>query len=239
MKIIKHIPNTITSMNLLAGVIGVIYTLNGRFDIAFYMMLASALFDFCDGLSARALKAYSDIGKELDSLADMVSFGVLPSLMLYKTMSLVSDSPICYIPLIIAVFSALRLAKFNIDERQTENFIGLATPACAMICGSFTYYISKDPSSVLAGWASTKAFIPVASVILALLLVSEIPMFSIKIKKGMKKDIVFFQRLGFIAVIAVSAISVVALQLNWSLIVLLSFTGYIILNVATSPFRRG
>ena len=124
MNIIKHIPNTITSMNLLCGVMGVIFTFQGKFDIAFYMMLAGALCDFCDGLAARALKAYSELGKQLDSLADMVSFGTLPALILHRLMlETQGESVWCYIPLLIAVFSALRLAKFNIDERQSENFI--------------------------------------------------------------------------------------------------------------------
>ena len=97
MQIIKHIPNTITSMNLLAGTLGVIFTLDGRIDIAFPLMLAAAGFDFCDGFAARLLKAYSEIGKELDSLADMVSFGVLPAIMLYKTMTVCGTwDVICY-----------------------------------------------------------------------------------------------------------------------------------------------
>ena len=172
MSIVKHIPNTITSMNLLCGVLGVICTFKGSYDTAFIWMLAAAACDFCDGLSARLLKAYSDLGKELDSLADMVSFGVLPALMMNRIMSdFHGDSIITFIPLIIAVFSALRLAKFNIDERQSDNFIGLATPACAMICGSFAYYVTKDPTSVLYTWAGGRFFIPAGSVILSLLLI--------------------------------------------------------------------
>ena len=133
MSIIRHIPNTITSMNLLLGIMGVICTFDGNFEAAFCLMLAAAVCDFCDGLSARLLGAYSDVGKELDSLADMVSFGLLPSLMLHRLMvSIGGESLLSYIPLIIAVLSAVRLAKFNVDERQTDNFIGLATPACAM-----------------------------------------------------------------------------------------------------------
>ncbi len=233
MRIVKHIPNTITSMNLLCGVLGVICTFNGKFDWAFYAMLAAAVCDFCDGLSARLLKAYSDLGKELDSLADMVSFGVLPSLMAYKLMNnLHGDSFLIYIPLLIAVFSAIRLAKFNIDERQSENFIGLATPACAMICGSFVYYVSQDATSILHGWASCKYFIPACSVVLALLLISEIPMFSMKFKKNMKPGSpIHKQRVGFAGVIVVATILTVLLGLNWSFIVLLTFVSYIIMNV--------
>lgn len=233
MNIVKHIPNTITSMNLLSGVLGVICTFNGKLDIAFYMMLAAAVCDFCDGLSARLLKAYSDLGKELDSLADMVSFGVLPSLMIYSLMvEIQGTSLLCYVPLLIAVFSALRLAKFNIDERQSDNFIGLATPACAMICGSFSYYVINDPSSVLYGWAGSRFFLPVASIILSLLLISEIPMFSMKFKKNLKSGTpIHKQRVSFAGVIFVSIILTILLGLNWSFIVLLTFVSYIVMNI--------
>ncbi len=220
-------------MNLLFGVLGVICTFNDRFDLAFYAMLASAVCDFCDGLSARMLKAYSDLGKELDSLADMVSFGVLPSLMAYKMMADIhGNSILIYIPLLIAVFSAVRLAKFNIDERQSENFIGLATPACAMICGSFTYYVSKDPTSVLYGWAECIYFMPVCALALSMLLISEIPMFSMKFKKNMVPGSpIHKQRVGFIGVIVVATILTVLLGLNWSFIVLLTFVSYIVMNI--------
>ncbi len=233
MKIVKHIPNTITSMNLLCGVLGVIATLRGDINIAFCLMLAAAVFDFCDGLSARLLNAYSDLGKQLDSLADMVSFGILPSIMLYKLMETANGESVwCYIPLVIAVFSALRLAKFNIDERQSDNFIGLATPACAMICGSFAYYVSIDPSSVMYTWTTTRLFIPVGSVILSLLLVSEIPMFSMKFKKNIKAGTpIHKQRVAFFGVIFVAAILVILLGLNWSMIILLTFVSYIVMNL--------
>ena len=232
MKIVKHIPNTITSMHLLCGVLGVICTFNGRPDTAFLLMLVAAVCDFCDGLSARALNAYSNVGKELDSLADLISFGMLPAIMLHKLMISTGNSGfIAYIPLAIVVFSALRLAKFNVDERQTENFIGLATPACAMICGAFAYYVCKDTESVLYSWASTKAFIPAGSVILSLLLVSEIPMFSMKFKKNMKKDTpVYRQRVAFAGVIFVSIVLVILLGLNWSMTVILVFVSYIVMN---------
>lgn len=220
MNITRHIPNAITSMNLLCGVLGVINAFSGRFDMAFYLMLAAAVCDFLDGLSARVLKAYSDLGKELDSLADMVSFGLLPSVILYRLMIQETGSTAiwCHVPLIITVFSALRLAKFNIDERQGENFIGLATPACAMICGSLAYYITKVDESFLTAWSSGYVFIPVLSVLLSLLLVSEIPMFSIKFKKGTgRKDTPLHrQRTVFFGMAAASALLVVTLGLNWS-----------------------
>ncbi len=240
MNIVKNIPNTITSMNLFCGVMGVIFTFDGKFDLAFYMMLAAAVCDFCDGLSARLLNAYSDMGKELDSLADMVSFGVLPSLMINRLMvDVQGESILCYVPLVIAIFSALRLAKFNIDERQSENFIGLATPACAMICGSFTYYVSHDTASVLYGWAGSRFFLPVAAVVLALLLVSEIPMFSMKFKKNIKAGTpIHKQRVGFAGVIFVSIILTVLLGLNWSFIILLTFVSYIVMNIGIALIFR-
>ena len=233
MRIVKHIPNTITSMNLLCGVLGVICTLQGRLDMAFYLMLVASVFDFCDGLAARLLNAYSELGKQLDSLADMVSFGLLPSLMIYKLMTLTyGESLWCYVPLVIVVFSALRLGKFNIDDRQSDNFIGLPTPACAIICGSFAYYVSNDPTSVLHGWAESMLFIPIGSVLLALLLVSEIPMFSMKFKKNMKPGTpIHRQRVGFVGVIFVACVLTILLGLNWSMIPLLIFISYIVMNI--------
>lgn len=230
MNIIKHIPNTITSMNLLCGALGVIFTFQGRFDTAFILMLAAAVCDFLDGFAARLLKAYSSVGKELDSLADMVSFGLLPSLMLHRYMISCGHSGIVvYIPLAICIFSALRLAKFNVDERQSENFIGLATPACAMWCGSVTYFFSQGYSMpVQSEW-----MLPVVSVILSLLLVSEIPMFSLKYKKGSKSNAT---RIVFIIVTAAIAVTVLIFRLDWSLIIMLSMTTYILWNLLRQIF---
>ena len=241
MNIIRHIPNTITSMNLLCGVLGVICTFKGDFSTAFILMLAAAVCDFCDGLSARLLKAYSNVGKELDSLADLISFGTLPSLMLHRLMIEISGESIwCYIPLVIVVFSAVRLAKFNVDERQTENFIGLATPACAMICGSFAYYVSNETSSILHSLAAGQLFIPIASIILSALLVSEIPMFSMKFKKNMDKgDLVNKLRMIFAGVVVAACIAALIMKLNWSVIVLIVFISYILLNMVAKLVNCG
>ncbi|MCI7515411.1 MAG: CDP-diacylglycerol--serine O-phosphatidyltransferase [Bacteroidales bacterium] len=233
MKIVKHIPNTITSLNLLCGVLGVICSLEGRIDYAFYLMLAAAVFDFCDGFSARLLKAYSDIGKELDSLSDMVSFGVLPSVMLYCLMG--DLNPDCWlrlVPLLIAVFSGLRLAKFNVDERQTENFIGLATPSCAILCGSIAYYVTRCPESTIAVWAGVKWSIPVMSVILSGLLVSEFPMFSLKFKKGADGKVkIGVQRMVFGFCVLIAIVLTVILGQNWSFAVILIILTYILMNL--------
>ena len=231
MKIVKNIPNTITSMNLLCGVMGVIFALDGWFDMAFYLMLAGAVCDFCDGLAARVLKAYSDLGKELDSLADLITFGLLPSIMLYKCMDMYHPGEwYCYLPLIIVVFSALRLAKFNIDDRQSENFIGLATPACAMICGSFVTIAHLDINNIAGAFTESTWMIPVASVVLSLLLVSEIPMFSMKFKKDAANEIKWI-RIGFMTMAVIALAVTIILGQHFSHAVLFIFIAYILMNI--------
>lgn len=236
--IIKNIPNTITSLNLLSGVAGIVCAFSDRLDVSFILMLAAAVFDFFDGFAARALGAYSPMGKELDSLADSVSFGLLPAFMLHRLMIFLTGAATiwCYIPLAVALFSVLRLAKFNTDERQTENFIGLATPASAMICGSLTYYLLHQTDSILIPLAQGHAFIPIVCIILSALMVSEIPMFSMKFKKGISKDSPLYrQRVSFAGTVVVAAILVLTLGLNWSMIVLLSFVAYIVMNLLSRP----
>lgn len=230
MRVIKHVPNTVTSMNLLSGILGVIFALQGNIQTAFILMLAAACFDFCDGLAARLLGAYSEVGKELDSLSDLVSFGVLPAIMLYCATG--SCGWICYIPLIIAVFSALRLAKFNLDERQHSGFLGLPTPACAMICGSLACFAFSSPESVLASLCHSCWFVPALSIVLSLLLVSEIPMFSMKFGKDTVQD----RRTGILRIIfliaAVLTVCIVAaFRLHWSLTILIIFSIYIVMNI--------
>lgn len=238
MNIVKHIPNTITSMNLLCGVMGVISVFNGDLETAFYLMLAGAACDFCDGLAARLLNAYSLMGKELDSLADLITFGLLPSIMLYKCMDIYHPGEwFCYIPLVIVVCSALRLAKFNIDERQSENFIGLATPACAMICGSFTLVAHLDVNNIAGAMTESAWMIPAASVILSLLLVSEIPMFSMKFKKGASTDLKWM-RASFIAVSVAALAATLILGQHFSHAVLFVFLTYIVMNILHSIIYR-
>jgi len=228
----KYIPDFITSMNLACGIIGVVFAFKGRIDIAFPLMLAAAVADFLDGFAARLLDAYSDLGKELDSLSDLVSFGVLPSIMLYNLSKtcMFGESWICWIPLLIAVASGLRLAKFNVDTRQTDGFLGLPTPACAMLVGSLCYYVASDPSCFLAEWCAGPVFIPVLSVCLSALLVCEIPMFSLKFHKD-DSSIVKNKRMAY-AFLVLAAILVCAIcGLNWSVIFLLSLSLYVIKNI--------
>jgi len=239
MQIKKHIPNAITSMNLLCGVLGVIFTLlfPDGVKTGFLLMGAAAVFDFLDGFAARKLGAYSEIGKELDSLCDMVSFGVLPSVMMVMTMATKRGETdwICFIPVLIAIFSALRLAKFNTDPRQKETFIGLATPACAMLCASLCYYVAAVPYSKLSFLCGTVWFLPLLAVILSALLVGEIPMFSLKAAYP-KGSAAHMGRISFFTISAIAAVMVAALGLNWSLIVLMIFSAYILINLVFHAF---
>ena len=237
MALYKHIPNTITSMNLLAGIVGVIFTLEGRLEWALPMMVLAAVFDFCDGLAARLLDAHSPIGADLDSLADVVSFGVLPALMLYKVTPADAPALLRYIPLFVAVMSAVRLAKFNVDDRQTLDFIGLPTPSCAMVCGSLAFFLYRN-GGVPAGagvW-----LLDIVAVILGLLLVSEIPMFGMKIKKGHK--LLDTKRIAFLILAVASVLAVVLLKQPWSLAILAVFSIYVVENLVIAvinSFRRG
>ena len=237
MALYKHIPNTITSMNLLSGVMGVIFTLEGHLEWALPLMVLAAVFDFCDGLAARLLGAHSPIGGELDSLADLVSFGVLPSLMLYKVMPADAPAVLRYIPLFVAVMSAVRLAKFNVDDRQTLDFLGLPTPSCAMVCGSLAYFLHAEggvPSGA-GPW-----LVAAIAIVLGLLLVSEIPMFGMKIKKGHK--LLDTKRIAFLILAVAGVLAVVLLKQNWSLAVLAVFSVYIVENLVVAlinSFRRG
>ena len=238
MKIVKHIPNSITSMNLLCGALGVIYAFQGQLNIAFYLMLAGAVCDFCDGFAARLLKAYSPMGKELDSLADLITFGFLPSIMLYKCMDIYHPGEwYCYLPLVIVVFSALRLAKFNIDERQTENFIGLATPACAMICGSFAFIAHYDINNIVGMFTESTWMIPAGAAVLSLLLVSNLPMFSMKFKKDAPADLKWI-RTAFIAVSVIAFAATLILGQHFSHAVLFIFLAYILMNAVSAVFKK-
>lgn len=172
----------ITCCNLISGAVAVMLAAEGRFDWAFIFILIGAGFDFFDGMSARALKVSSPIGKELDSLADNITFGLAPSVMLMQSIRLSTEHSNyvwgwwAALALIMAAFSALRLAKFNLDERQTSSFIGLATPANAIFWASLIATFPTLPS--LAQW------MPVVMIAFACLscylLLSEIPFFSLK-----------------------------------------------------------
>ena len=231
MKIVKHIPNTITCMNLISGTGSIIFAFQGDFMAAFILMLLAAVFDFMDGLAARTLHAYSDIGKELDSLCDAVSFGLAPSLILFNYLQQASINPswMVYPVLLIAPFSALRLAKFNLDPRQTTSFIGLPTPACALFIGSLIAFASEHSPALhmalLNSWT-----LPIVAIALSLALISEIPMFSLKkITKG---------HYYFFAVAAITIIIAAIFAIHWSGIIAFIFLLYILWNIIFLPFKK-
>ena len=187
MSITKYIPNTITCLNLTSGCFATVMALQGNLKAAILWIIMAAIFDFSDGLAARSLKAYSPLGKELDSLSDIVSFGVAPGMALYvlltETVFVLEWGGVAswlpYLAFVIPVFSGLRLAKFNIDVRQTSSFIGMPVPAHALLWGSLAYALQP---LVVTHAAYLLIGCVVASFLTSNLLVSEIPMFSMKVK---------------------------------------------------------
>ena len=173
-KIINSIPNLLTLANVTIGGIGIIYVLTVDATIGAYFIWVAVVFDYLDGFAARMLKATSPIGKQLDSLADMVSFGALPALIMYKMLESTSENEyVPYLGLLIMAFSALRLAKFNIDERQSTDFFGLPTPANALFISSLalsSYSFLND--GVLVG----------ITIVFSLLLVVDVKLIAIKFK---------------------------------------------------------
>ncbi|MGQ7855132.1 CDP-diacylglycerol--serine O-phosphatidyltransferase [Pedobacter sp. WC2501] len=173
----KNIPNAITCANLLSGCIGIVFAFKGNLETAAYFVILSGIFDFFDGMVARLLNVKSAIGKDLDSLADMVSFGFLPGVIMFHLLkaSDYSSEYLPYLGFIITVFSALRLAKFNNDTRQTEDFIGLNTPMNTLFICSLPFIANDYPQII----ASSMLLIAVTA-ITSFLLVSEIKIFSLK-----------------------------------------------------------
>ncbi|MBR4729391.1 MAG: CDP-diacylglycerol--serine O-phosphatidyltransferase [Prevotella sp.] len=221
----KHIPNTITCCNLISGCIATYFAFQGDFRLALLFIVIGAVFDFFDGMVARLLHVSSPIGKELDSLADDITFGFAPSAIIYGYLRPETEL-LPFIVFVMAAFSALRLAKFNLDERQAMGFIGLPTPANALFWGSLI---------VGAGdWMKSAPFIGpnLSLVILAgvfiscWLLISEIPMFALKFKtwgwKGNEIKYIFI--LSCIPLLLLLGVTGLAAIIAW----------YVILSVATN-----
>lgn len=179
MMIKKHIPNFLTSCNLLCGCFGIYFVFSGDLLLATYLIWTALIFDFLDGFAARMLKVSSPIGKELDSLADMVTFGVLPAFIIFALLSEKQNiyEYLPFVAFVVPVFSALRLANFNIDERQSEEFIGLPTPANALFLSSLIFLEGTLMEWILAPWP-----LVVTVIIFSLLLVAPLPLFSLKFK---------------------------------------------------------
>ena len=222
----KHIPNTITCCNLISGCIATYWALCGIYDIALWFIIIGAVFDFFDGMTARLLHVSTPIGKELDSLADDITFGLAPSAIVFDFLKQnASQLPwhyLCYFAFVMAAFSALRLAKFNLDERQATGFIGLPTPANALFWGALITggedLLNSSPYYI---WGI------IAMVIVSCyLLIAEIPMFALKFKtwgwKGNEIKYIFI--LSCIPLLLFLGVSGFAAIIAW----------YVILSVATN-----
>ena len=226
----KHIPNTLTSCNLVSGCIAIVFALNANYTMALTFIVVGAVFDFFDGMSARLLGVSSPIGKELDSLADVVTFGVAPSSMIFTLLLTLDKSgwngslafAVPYVAFVMAAFSAIRLAKFNLDERQTTSFIGLPTPANALFWGA----LIVGGEEILAAQSQVILLLIVMVLISSWLLVAEIPMFALKFKhwgwhENRIKYVFLVSCLPILLIFGISGISVI---IAW----------YICLSVITS-----
>ena len=187
MNLKAQFPNFITLLNLLSGVLGILWVLEGQLLYGAYFVILSAGFDFLDGFAARLLKVQSDMGKELDSLADVVSFGVLPGILLYSLTKTQTDSQsLPYLTLIVPMLSAYRLAKFNLDTRQSDRFIGLPTPANALLLSTLPHLVAHWPE--LAPWVTSPIALVVIAWVASILLVSELPLIALKFKNSSFAD---------------------------------------------------
>ena len=251
MNIKKHIPNFLTCCNLLCGVVGIFYLFEGDFWIASYSIYIACVFDFLDGFAARMLKVSSPIGKELDSLADMVTFGVLPGFIMFKAIRFIEHNfsyanaePMSvtdavnisqygywsFIAFLIPVFSALRLAKFNIDTRQSDSFIGLPTPANALFISSVPYFLTYV--LMLTNNENEQNFynkvaigiLCVTSIILSYLLVAELPLIALKFKNFGWPDNKMRYLLIISAVVLLLILNIKAIPLIIILYIILSLT---------------
>lgn len=196
MSIKKHIPNTITLLNLLAGLLALIHAFNGNYNEAFSLVCLGIFFDYWDGFFARIWKVQSPIGLQLDSLADMVTSGVVPGLVMYKMLADIQENQsqynltedtyymgvVPYLGFLITLASCYRLAKFNIDTRQTDSFIGLPTPANALLIMSIPMIQFHSEFEWLVDFLSNPYVLVGITVLSSYLLNAEIPLFSLKVK---------------------------------------------------------
>lgn len=226
----KHIPNFITGLNLVSGCISIVFSFSHQYEWAVVAIVVAAIFDFFDGFAARLLNVMSPIGKEMDSLADVVSFGVSPAMILfcYLTQMAEAQNPnaaIHYLPFavfVVPMFSALRLAKFNLDTRQSLSFLGLPTPANALLLSTLVLLPSE--------WSLIhNSYVLLAiSGMTSLLLVSEIPLFALKFKRFSwqenREKYIFL--LGIIPIALVFWMHAIPFIIVWYILLSLVFNGY-------------
>jgi len=197
----RLIPNLLTAGNLVGGILAIIFSVTGKIEWAPYCIFISALFDFLDGFAARLLNVQSEIGKQLDSLADMVTFGVAPGVMVmimlsswnstlnqYDFLSYEDNTELMGFGFIIPVFALFRLAKFNLDTRQTSSFIGLPTPAMTLFFAAIPILVISGSQSEI-GWQenlvvlfTNPLFLIISTLTLSLMMVVELPLFALKFK---------------------------------------------------------
>lgn len=217
MTIKKHIPNLITLLNLFCGCIALVFAADRNYEMAFYFVCLGIFLDFFDGFFARLFQVSSPLGLQLDSLADMVTSGVVPGFVMFTLMEDSSNSN-CYLSFLgflIALGSCYRLANFNIDTRQTDSFIGLPTPANALFILSLPLVLQYSDSMLVLEILTNYGVLFGITLLSVYILNAEIPLFSLKIKKFNLKDnalqivflslslllLVFFQYLGILLVI--------------------------------------
>ena len=228
----KHIPNTITCCNLISGCIATYYAFQNCFELALLFIVIGAVFDFFDGMVARLLHVSAPIGKELDSLADDITFGFAPSAIIFSYLCTfhIHLPFVPFLAFVMAAFSALRLAKFNLDERQALGFIGLPTPANALFWGSLIVglndLMASADSSLFTLHSSLPYLILAGMFLSCYLLIAEIPMFALKFKtwgwKGNEIKYIFI--LSCIPLLLLLGVSGFAAIIAW----------YVILSIATN-----
>lgn len=221
MSIVKHIPNTITCCNLLSGCVSIFLLCHNHVLAASAMIFVAAVFDFLDGFAARLLNAKSQIGGELDSLSDVVSFGVAPSFIIAWLLSktgiswMVADINVFpMLAFVLAAFAAVRLAKFNIDTRQSSSFIGLPVPAVGL-------FVASLPFASIA-WVTNPYFLLAMVAVFSWLMISEVPFFSFKIKNLRFKENILRYFVVIFAIVALIILKLVALPFIFLFYILLS-----------------
>jgi CDP-diacylglycerol--serine O-phosphatidyltransferase len=244
-RIFFWVPNTITALNLVCGSLSVFFAVNGQLGWAAVFIFAASAFDFFDGFSARLLKAYSSIGKELDSLADLVSFGLAPAAMVFTMLQLSlfgrfqaiqeieahwSQWIVLFTSLVLTVAGAFRLAKFNTDDRQSEQFLGMPIPANAIFFASLGLILELGTKQSIVPIILNKYVLLSSVFICSFLMVSELPMFSLKFKNlNLKDNAIRFLFLG-ITILLLIFLQIYALPLIIIWYILLSVISYLAAN---------
>ncbi|MDX8554087.1 CDP-alcohol phosphatidyltransferase family protein [Tenacibaculum sp. 1B UA] len=246
MNIKKYIPNLLTLGNLLCGTIATVFAIKGDFFATAVLVMLGILFDFFDGFAARMLKVQGELGKQLDSLADMVTSGVVPGIvmmqMLVNALDIdavgyfgvdeygVTGSNLPYLGLLLTLGAGYRLAKFNIDERQSDSFIGVPTPAMSLFVISLPLIAQFDQESFLIGLIENQYFLILITVLFTYLMNAEIPLFSLKFKNFYFKDNVIKYVFLVLSIILIITLKIVAIPM-----IILS---YVVLSVVSNSDKK-